>query len=95
MKFQLEFVGSDDSEQQKIRDKVLIYLFQGTWEILREGVDSAADGWEPLPAKAQKELEEAYRSDTRLISVATATNPDGKTNLHTMMHTQTKRTRIR
>lgn len=84
-KMQLEF--GTDARQQQIRDEVLTYLLQCKWEIMGGG--GAADGWEPLPAKTQLELEVAYRADQRLVSVSTAASSEGRTNLHTMMHTQT------
>lgn len=86
-KMQLEF-GSD-ARQQQIRDEVLTFLLQCNWEIMGGGSDSAADGWERLPDKAQLELEVAYRADQKFVSVSTATSSEGRTNLHTMMHTQT------
>ena len=86
-KLQLEF-----DKHQQIRDDVLMFLFQALWEIMAAGGgggDSSADGWGDLPAKTQLQLEEAYRADERLKAVSTATSSEGKTNLHTMMHTQT------
>jgi hypothetical protein len=88
-KIQLEFSKDGDAKQQQIRDDVLMFLFQGEWEIMGGGGDNPADGWKPLPAKAQLQLEEAYRADQRLEAVTTATSSEGRTNLHTMMHTQT------
>jgi len=85
-KMQLEF-GSD-AQQEQIRDEVLAFLFQGKWEIMGGASDSPADGWEPLPPKIQLQLEVAYRADKPLVSVSTLEGAEGKTNLHTMMHTQ-------
>ena len=86
MKMQLEF-GSD-VQQEQIRDEVLAFLLQGKWEIMSGGSDSPADGWEPLPDKAQLQLEVAYRADKPLVSVSTSESAEGKTNLHTMVHTE-------
>ena len=85
-KMQLEF-GSD-AQQEQIRDEVLAFLFQGKWEIMGGGSDSPAAGWEPWPPKMQLQLEVAYRADKPLVSVSTSESAEGKTNLHTMVHTQ-------
>lgn len=86
-KMQLEF-GSD-AQQEQVRNRVLTFLHQGAWEVMDGGGEGAADGWEPFPAKAQLELETAYRADQKIVTVVTAAASEGRTNLHTMMFAQT------